>query len=312
MTDHQEQVARGECRGKPFCYSLPQICREMADVGALNLTNSLLKELVLGLLAGCYVALGMSLYVSATLQMHQLWGPPAVGPLPVVLEVLGCSIGLTLCFLNGASFFHSNCVYMTCALVEGKVTVPGAMRLILTSFFMNLCGVLWVLQLMTWGEIVPLREGFPLMKPSRDQFWTTLVDGILYSGVVCLAVWQDTRLHDGARLMAGIGLVSSAVVALGHSPCSGNLYTMLMIQMVDRDLPLTSLLRLSLVPTTIGSVLGSFTFMAVAHGLAWVRDWARTYAGHPSSSNCLAIFPSGRDGNKGWPAADCQKGVPQP
>lgn len=251
-----------------------EIYHHVADAGAAKLKNSVVKEITMGVLAGCYIALGFSLCMLAGGQLSKELRSKEPGLFNFLFGIFGFPMGLTLCVLNGASLFTSNCVYMTCAYIEGKANLRAVARILLTSYFANMCGALLVMQLMLWGDVFHHREGFSLelsLKKTSYDFGPTLVKGILCNWLVCLAIWQGNAANDVTGVAIGIFLPNSAFVAMGFEHSIANMYAIPLAMKLGQDFSVGYFLRRNLVPVTIGNLVGGCLFVAVAYGLVFGR-----------------------------------------
>lgn len=246
----------------------------MANAGAAKLKNSWTKEITSGVLAGAYIALGFSLCMITGGQLSKELRSKEPGLFNFLFGIFGFPMGLTLCVLNGASLFTSNCAFMTCACIEGKSSLKGAVRIILLSYLTNLCGALLMLQLMVWGEVFHHREGFTVelsVKKTSYDFWPTLVRGILCNWLVCLAVWQGNAAKDVTGLVVGVFLPNSAFVAMGFEHCIANMYAIPLAMKLGSGFSVSYFLRRNLLPVTIGNVIGGCIFVGMAYGLVFGR-----------------------------------------
>lgn len=251
----------------------PEIYHHVADAGAAKLKNSLVKEITMGVLAGSYIALGFSLCMLVGGQLSKDLRTKEPGLFNFLFGIFGFPMGLTLCVLNGASLFTSNCAYMVCAYIEGKAPLTGVVRILLTSYFANLCGALMVMQLMTWGEVFDHREDFSVelsFKKTKYAFGPTFVKGILCNWLVCLAVWQGNAAMDVTGLAVGIFLPNSGFVSMGFEHSVANMYAIPLGIKLGNGMSISYFLLKNLIPVTLGNFVGSL-FVSVAYGLVYGR-----------------------------------------
>lgn len=146
------------------------------NAGAVKPRNSLLRELVLGVLAGAFIGFGFSTCMLAagqvsracsasqarfvlcaraasSLQSTAAWLPllkcsqmtkeqreEHVWIFNLAFGAYGFPVGLAMCVINGASLFTSNIAYMSTAVIQRKAAVHQALRVLIFSYFANLAG----------------------------------------------------------------------------------------------------------------------------------------------------------------------------
>lgn len=118
------------------------------------------KLLVLGILAGAYIALGFALcsLVGGLLSPDFRLAQPGV--FNFLFGIFGFPMGLTLCVVAGADLFTSNCMYTIIGVSEGKYGLLGAFRTMIISYFCNLLGALLIIGLMNGGGVFAGRGDF--------------------------------------------------------------------------------------------------------------------------------------------------------
>jgi hypothetical protein len=108
----------------PKLYTKCEACNQSAPrawphAGAAKPRNSLLRELVLGFLAGMYIGIGFSLCMLCAGQLSAELRAAQPGLFNLMYGVFGFPLGLSMVVINGASLFTSNVAYMTAAVRAG-------------------------------------------------------------------------------------------------------------------------------------------------------------------------------------------------
>jgi formate transporter FocA len=198
--------------------------RKAEDVGVAKVNTSAEKLLVLGILAGAFIAFGalFSTVVTAGGGM-----PPGVTRL---LGGLVFSLGLILVVVGGAELFTGNTL-MVMAVASRRVRVARLMRSWAIVFVGNAIGAITVAALFFAsgrpdagdGSIGARSLQIAAAKTSLP-IGEAFVSGILANTLVCLAVWMSMSARSVTDKILAIVFPITAFVAAGLEHSIANLY----------------------------------------------------------------------------------------
>jgi formate transporter len=267
-----------------------QIAATTRQQGAKKAALDTPKLLVLGTLAGVYIAFGG---LFATLAQAGTDGVWPYGPAQVLAGTV-FALGLILVLIGGAELFTGNTLLVV-AWAEQAAGVQKVLRALGLAYIANFAGSLAIVLLAfaagvhTEGEGAVGRVALETAEAKTGlDFWTALASGILANMLVCLAVW----LAFGARSAAGKVLVIvppiAAFVALNleHSVANMSLIPLGLIVKAFAgaefwaesgaravDFPTLTIggFARNLLASTIGNVIGG-VLVGAAYWFAYLRD----------------------------------------
>lgn len=227
-------------------FSPAQIAEKVEQVGVSKARLPLLQMLLLGMLAGAFIALGAMYYVlvasDATLGF-------------AASRVLGgvvFSLGLLLVVVAGAELFTGNNL-LAMAWADGRISsgeLLGNWLLVAAANFVGAAGMALLVWLsghpaMNGGRVALLVVQLASAKcaaPVAALFWK----GVLCNILVCLAVWMALAGRSVTDKFIAIVAPVSAFVAAGFEHSIANMYL----------IPLALLLRDSVPPELVSPALG--------------------------------------------------------
>ncbi|MEQ6291598.1 formate/nitrite transporter family protein [Vogesella sp. GCM10023246] len=227
-------------------FSPAQIAEKVEQVGVSKARLPLLQMLLLGMLAGAFIALGAMYYVlvasDATLGF-------------AASRVLGgvvFSLGLLLVVVAGAELFTGNNL-LAMAWADGRISSRELLcnwLLVAAANFAGAAGMALLVWLsghpaMNGGRVAALVVQLASAKcaaPLAALFWK----GVLCNILVCLAVWMALAGRSVTDKFIAIVIPVSAFVAAGFEHSIANMYL----------IPLALLLRDSVPPELVSPALG--------------------------------------------------------
>lgn len=251
---------------------------EMCDVSEKKGTLATGKLVVLGILAGAYIALAG--YVAAVV-MSDLSHFGGVG-LSKFMGGSVFSLGLILVVLGGGELFTGNAL-MVMGLLAGRISAWQLLRNWVVVYFTNFAGsllVAWLIFLSgLWkadGGVVGVRLAAIAAGKVNLGFLEALVRGILCNWLVCLAVWLAMGGRDAAGKILAIYFPIMAFVASGFEHSVANqFYVPMGIALKGQgavagaglsSLTWASFVFGNLIPVTLGNIIGGAFFVG---GLYW-------------------------------------------
>jgi len=263
----------------------PELAATAEDAGARKAKTSPMSLLLLGALAGAFIALGSALSLVAVTGASELL---PYGLVRLVAGVTFC-LGLVLVLTTGAELFTGN-VLLVMAWTRGRLSMGRLLACWGWVLLGNLLGaVATALLLLAAGfhEQGDGRVGTTLLTSAQAKATLdplrAFVLGILCNGLVCLAVWCSFGARNLTDRVFAVLFPVTAFVAMGFEHSIANLFLLpyaLILGSVDPafvaawagELPAIgwsdALLR-NLLPVTLGNVVGGFLLVAVPYALAY-------------------------------------------
>jgi formate/nitrite transporter len=268
-----------------------EIAEYAIGVGVKKSTLSISKMLLLGILAGAFIALASQ---GSNLAMY---GIPSVG----LARVLGGTVfpaGLILVVLCGAELFTGNClIVMSC--INGKSKWGNFAKNLFFVYVGNLAGSLIVTLLVsacgqwnyTSGALGAYTIRVAVSKVSLT-FAQAFFSGILCNWLVCLAVWVAFAAKDITGKILGIFFPIWLFVLSGFEHCIANMYYipagMLAAnnpaylaraletyydgsQAALANLTMAGFVVNNLVPVTLGNIAGGGLFVGVIYYIIYIQ-----------------------------------------
>ena len=244
------------------------------------------QMLIMGILAGAYIAFGGFLNTVVTQDLAKYAG---VG----VTKFLGgavFSVGLMLVVIGGAELFTGNCL-MPLGVMAGCATFSGMLRNWFWVYTANLIGSLLVALLVHLGGmdtgavgVNALKIASAKMNLSMDQ---AFFRGILCNWLVVMAVWMSMAAQDIVGKVFSIFFPIMAFVASGFEHSIANMYFMALGIFAKGDAAVVAAAELApeklasvglggylhnLIPVTLGNMVGGILFVAVAYYLVFQKN----------------------------------------
>jgi nitrite transporter NirC len=264
-----------------------------AEKKSALLAESLLRYLILSVLAGAYVGLGIAL-------IFAIGAPLAAANSPFLKVVMGASFGvaLTLVVFAGSELFTGNALVMTVGALTGAARWAQLGRLWAWSYVGNLLGALGLAFLIAQSGALamePQRSFVESVAAAKMQlpFEAAFARGILANWLVCLAVWCAARTSNDVAKLGLIFWCLFAFIGAGfeHSIANMTLLAIALFQPHSEAISWAGYVQ-NLLPVTLGNIVGGAFFVG---GLYWLSAPVRRLVPQASPA------PGSSDGNE--PAA---------
>ena len=270
-----------------------EVAGELVTVAENKANLSLLQKIVLGIIAGAYIAFAA---VASNTAAFQLMNNPGTLGLSKLLSAFVFSGGLILVVVCGSELFTGNNL-MLMGVYEKKISVKQLLiswgivyvanfvGSILIAFMVAKSGQLRFAGSMLGGATIKIACTKVSLSTSN-----AILLGLMCNWLVCLAVWGSTAARDiGSKIMAIFFPIMMFVTAgFEHSIAnmyyiSAGLFAKENSQYVDAALQLgvkqsdianldwSSFFLGNLLPVTLGNIIGGTIFVGTAYWLAFMR-----------------------------------------
>ncbi len=259
-------------------YSPREIAERVQAVCLTKARTPLLSLVMLGILAGAFIALGSLFYVivvsDATLGFA----------LQRVLGGLVFSLGLLLVVVAGAELFTGNNL-LAMAWADGCVStreVLGNWLVVCAANFAGAVGVALLVFLsghadMNGGAIGRTYLDIATAKANLDPL-SAFVRGVLCNVLVCMAVWMTLAGRSVTDKFVALVLPIAAFVAAGFEHSIANMYFFplaFMLQAAAGQTPDLWALARNLVPVIAGNLVGGSVLVALVYYVIYRRPAAQ-------------------------------------
>lgn len=262
------------------------IAETVADtVGVSKATSPWLSLFVLGVMAGAYIGFGGLFATSVTFDI-----PAEMGI--AVKKLIGggaFSIGLMLCMIAGAELFTGNTL-MISSIITGRITWPNVLARWTLVYFANFIGSIILALLFyysglwkTGGDALGIAAVKTAYGKVHLTFGEALIRAIGCNWMVCLAVWMALSARQTVGKIFAIFFPIMGFVAIGFEHCVANMYFIpagiflskyagIAPAGLDVDtINWTTFALNSLVPVTIGNIIGGVVFVGLGYWGAYLR-----------------------------------------
>ena len=255
-------------------------------------TNDPFKLLVLGLLAGAYIAFGGEL---SNMIGHDVAKFLGVG-MAAFIKGAVFSTGLMLVVIAGAELFTGNTL-ITLSALDGKSKWRGLLYNWSIVYVANLIGSVLVAYLMFGSGLLEggnVAVGVSALKTAAAKaslaFWPAFFRGILCNWLVCLAVWMALASRNTIGKVWAIFFPIMAFVASGFEHSIANMYFIpvgMLLKGVNEVVAAATAAGLSPeslanvgwygflvrneLPVTLGNIVGGGFFVATLYWFAYIR-----------------------------------------
>ncbi|WP_066300316.1 formate/nitrite transporter family protein [Bacillus sp. FJAT-29937] len=207
-------------------YPPERIVNIVRDSGVKKVNLPLPSILILGFLAGAYIAFGFLLYIRVTAGFSlQIWGS-----IPGFIGAALFPLGLILVLVAGGELLTGNIMAVTTAWLAGKITTWQIAKNWTIITFSNFIGAIFIAYL--FGHFLGLTETEPYLSQTisvaeskiNEPFHLAFISGIGANWLVCLAVWLAYAAKDTAGKILGIWFPIMAFVAIGFQHVVANMF----------------------------------------------------------------------------------------
>lgn len=259
--------------------SPPEAAKICCNVAFSKAHEPLITTLVLGFVAGAYIAFGGAIMTFVT---HDAAAHVGLG----IAKLLGgvvFALALFLIVVAGGELFTGNCL-MAIGTLSGCAAPSKVLKNWVVVYFANMAGAA-VVTLMLWksGVFSDVINGYALRIAAGKvdlTFTQMLLRGILCNWLVAIAVWVTYAAHDVAGKYVGCLVPVSAFVALGFEHSVANMYFIFFGLLLKTDpaavqasgLSEAAIAKLTtagyvgnMIPVTIGNIIGGAFFVATLY-----------------------------------------------
>jgi formate/nitrite transporter len=262
-----------------------ETCDYVASVGIKKANNQFVQTLILGMLAGAFIAIGG---FSAAMASHSIEN---VGVAKLVAGII-FPVGLMLVLICGGELFTGNCL-LTIAYARKKITLKKMLKNWTIVYFANFLGAFIIVVLIYYSGLLSTnggKLGGYVIKVAANKcgltFTQAFTSGILCNFVVSLAVWGSYAAKDVVGKVFISFFPIMAFVIAGFEHCVANMYYLLLgafaktnpayVELSHQtaqkvaNINFTHIVQ-NLIPATLGNIVGGGIFVGIAYWLVYMN-----------------------------------------
>lgn len=242
-----------------------EVIDQLIGLGEKKYKTPWLKLIILGMLAGVYIATG-GLLASLSAAGFGAWseGNPF---LPKLLAGITFPVGLILVVLVGAELFTGNTAYLMPATITRRIPSIYFVQNWAVVFAANLVGALLfdyflvykagIMQAPAYADYIRHVAEYKVGLP-WDQ---VLLRGIGANWLVCLAVWLGFASRSMVGRLVGIWWPVMAFVAIGFEHSIANMFYIPTGMLYGANVSWGAFILDNLIPSTLGNIIGGTLFV---------------------------------------------------
>lgn len=241
----------------------------MSKVGVSKCKLSFWNVVILGILAGAFIAFGAQL---ATRMGAMITFDKGISTL-----VFGSvfSVGLMLVVIAGAELFTGNNL-MFMSVLAGEAKIGQMLYKWLIVFIANFIGSILLAWFMNASGLVSGAVADKAIAIAQGKvglaFAPAFFRAIMCNWLVCLAVWLAIASHDVTGKIFGIFFPIMAFVASGFEHSIANMYFIPIGMFVDTTGSITwGGFFHNIIPVTLGNIVGGAGFVATIYWLVFKK-----------------------------------------
>ncbi|GIP21842.1 MULTISPECIES: formate/nitrite transporter family protein [Paenibacillus] len=254
-----------------MAYNKPdQIAAVTVQNGTHKANNPLLTMIILGFLAGAFIAIGFLLDIRVIASMPKEWGSFA--------NFIGASVfpvGLILVLLAGGELVTGNMMAVSLAGMARRITPRQWVVNIAVITISNFIGALFVAYF--FGHVAGLTESGPYLAKTVEMaghkldasFVQAFVSGIGCNWLVAIAVWMCYGADNMSGKIIGIWFPTMSFVAIGFQHIVANMF--LIPAAIFAGHYSWAQYFGNFVPVWLGNLVGGVVFVAGAYYMAYLR-----------------------------------------
>lgn len=260
-----------------------EVCRYVEEVGIKKANNKPMQTLLLGILAGMFIALGA---YASTVASHGITDP---GIQKFVAGIV-FPVGLIMVLICGSELFTGNSL-LSIAWAQKKISIGQMLRnwgIVWIGNFIGaflIAALIFASGLLSTGTVGGYAVKVAATKASIG-FGPAIASGILCNIIVCLSVWGTYAAKDvTGKVLMGFFPIFAFIIA-GFEHCVANMYyfsigllaktnpmfietSHVAIEKLD-NLSVVGIFN-NLIPVTIGNVIGGAFCIGIIYWIIYIK-----------------------------------------
>lgn len=248
----------------------PETLTTLQTVAVAKATASLKKLLIMGFMAGMFIAFAA---VASTIASMNLAANPATFGLSKLVSGVVFTAGLVMVVLGGAELFTGNSLMLT-GLLARKITLKQLLRNWLIVYLANFLGGMFIAGMLGLAGSYAMNGGLFGTTAANIAntkmglgFCQAFILGLLCNLLVCLAVWLAASAKSVPGKVLGIFFPIMLFIICGFEHSIANMYYIPAGFFASGNYDWLGLLK-NLLSVTLGNIVGGGVFIASAYHFA--------------------------------------------
>ncbi|MBC7251582.1 MAG: formate/nitrite transporter family protein [Anaerolineae bacterium] len=251
-----------------------EIVDSACTIGKAKAEESIIRLLVLGFLAGAYIAFGGTVAIATGKGITA----EGFGGLAKLIFAGTFPVGLMLVVIAGSELFTGNCGVITPSCLTGRAKWVGLLKNWVFVYIGNFIGSLFVAYCLGYlsnlfgkDPYLSAVQGIASAKVSMSfgaAFWRA----VGCNWLVCLAVWLAVSANDIAGKVWGIWFPIMAFVAIGFEHSVANMFFVPLGMFYGAPVTWGQFLVNNLLPVTLGNIVGGGFFVGTIYWWLYGRE----------------------------------------
>lgn len=274
-----------------------EIAAKAVESGKVKANMPIGKMILLGILAGSYIAFAANAALTAGAGWPAEW---ATSGLNSICFAAAFTVGLILVVIAGSELFTGNTMFLTMSTLERQSTWGQLAKNWLIVFIANFIGSMILVAIIYYGNAPFAADGtlsaygakmVTVAKNKLSFTWqAAFVRAIGCNWLVCLAVWLGLSAKDIAGKILAIFFPIFTFVLSGFEHSVANMFfipmglvtaathpeaTATALNLTSGDVgslfTWSNFVSANLIPVTLGNIVGGAIFVAAVYWLVYVR-----------------------------------------
>lgn len=265
-------------------YSPLEIARNYVDIGEHKTHLSIFKMLLLGFFAGAFIGFAGIASTAASCTI-------AVPSVAKLVSACVFPAGIAMVIMAGSELFTGNCLIII-SVLEKRVSPGKMLKNWLFVYIGNFIGAAFVAAMVVYGHTPDLFQGnlaeaiVNAGKARTDlMVMDSFIRGLLCNVLVCIAIWMSfAAVRISGKLMVSFWPVMLFVLC-GFEHCVADMYfgVAALLASVEygiaaEGLTWANFLIKSLLPVTLGNIVGGAGIVGVGYWLVYLHHTPYTHA----------------------------------
>ncbi|GAB7342557.1 hypothetical protein MBLNU457_g0734t1 [Dothideomycetes sp. NU457] len=261
---------------RPDAHNAPDTHRLIAQAGVTKAKLPWVDLIVKSFLGGVYISMG------ALFDLIVQGGAPGLrASSPSLATLLGglvFPVGFVLILLTNMELATSNMFSMAFSTLARKTTLYDLGRNWVVSYIGNLCGCLFFAGILTWWADIFTTDAEIAYVVSQAEGRVNINWGYNFSRaigcnwLVGIALYMGTSGRDNVSKIYGIFVPITTFVVLGYQHCIANFFLIPIGMFYGTNFGVGKFIYNSVIPVTLGNIIGGAFFMGFSHWLLYGRE----------------------------------------
>ena len=234
------------------------------EKGKEKVSISFSKTLILGIMAGMFIALGghASMIISETI------GEVITPGFSKFMGAAVFPVGIMLVVLAGGELFTGNNL-IAISLFDKKITGWDVIKNLVIVYMANFIGAFLTALLLYQSGLYGGNLGEKILLVAEDKlsmsFSMAFIRGVFCNILVTLAVWIQAGAKDSCGKILALWFPVMLFVLSGFEHSIANMYFLPMGYFISGSIKLLEMLKLNLIPVTFGNIVGGSFIVSASY-----------------------------------------------